>query len=93
MTELLPSTDLILCMSVDPGWGGQPFIRSSPDKITRLRELAPSPVIEADGGIDADTVGGVADAGATLFVAGSAVFGDSDPAAAYRRIAVAAGAR
>jgi ribulose-phosphate 3-epimerase len=92
LRELLPSADLILCMSVDPGWGGQPFIRSSPDKITRLRDLASSPVIEADGGIDADTVGDVAEAGATLFVAGSAVFGDSEPAEAYRRIAVAAGA-
>ncbi len=49
-------------------------------------------MIEVDGGIDADTVGPVAEAGATLFVAGSAVFGDADPAAAYRRIVEAAGA-
>jgi ribulose-phosphate 3-epimerase len=92
VTELASSADLILCMSVDPGWGGQPFIPSSPDKVVRLRELAPSRIIEVDGGIDADTVSGVADAGATLFVAGSAVFGDPDPAEAYRRIALAAGA-
>jgi ribulose-phosphate 3-epimerase len=90
--ELSHSADLVLCMSVNPGWGGQAFIPGSPDKIRRLRDLAPNSAIEVDGGIDADTVGEVADAGATLFVAGSAVFGDADPAAAYERIAEAAGA-
>ena len=62
---------------------------------TRSRGCAawrPAAVIEVDGGMDADTVGGVAEAGATLFVAGSAVFGDPSPAEAYRRIAAAAGA-
>jgi ribulose-phosphate 3-epimerase len=92
VTELDSSADVILCMSVNPGWGGQPFIASSPDKVARLRQLAPSPALEVDGGIDADTVAGVAEAGATLFVAGSAVFGAPDPADAYRRIALAAGA-
>jgi ribulose-phosphate 3-epimerase len=90
--ELSDSADLVLCMSVNPGWGGQGFIPGSPDKVRRLRELAPNSAIEVDGGIDADTVGDVAEAGATLFVAGSAVFGDADPAAAYARIAKAAGA-
>ena len=84
--------DLILCMSVNPGWGGQTFIASSPAKLARLRELAPSPLLEVDGGIDAGTVGAVAAAGASLFVAGSAIFDEPDPAAAYRRIAEAAGA-
>jgi ribulose-phosphate 3-epimerase len=92
VTELTASADVVLCMSVNPGWGGQQFIASSPDKVARLRRLAPAPAIEVDGGVDADTVGGVAEAGATLFVAGSAVFGDPDPAEAYRRIAAAAGA-
>ena len=92
VTELKAAADLLLCMSVNPGWGGQQFIAASPDKVVRLRDLAPNPVIEVDGGIDADTVGGVADAGATLFVAGSAVFSARDPADAYRRIAAAAGA-
>jgi len=90
--ELDSVCDVLLCMSVNPGWGGQRFIATSPDKIGRLRLLAPTPVIEADGGIDADTVGAVAEAGATLFVAGSAVFGDPEPGQAYRRIAAAAGA-
>jgi ribulose-phosphate 3-epimerase len=92
VTELTGSADLILCMSVNPGWGGQPFILTSPDKVSRLRALAPGAVIEVDGGLDPQTVGGVAEAGASLFVAGSAVFGDPDPAGAYRRIAAAAGA-
>jgi ribulose-phosphate 3-epimerase len=92
VTELGDAADLVLCMTVNPGWGGQPFIASSPDKLTRLRAIAPRPVLEADGGIDAETVGSVAEAGATLFVAGSAVFGAPEPAAAYTRIAEAAGA-
>jgi ribulose-phosphate 3-epimerase len=92
VTELGDAADVVLCMTVNPGWGGQPFIGSSPDKLARLRALAPRPVLEADGGIDAETVGSVAEAGATLFVAGSAVFGAPDPAAAYTRIAEAAGA-
>jgi ribulose-phosphate 3-epimerase len=84
--------DLVLCMSVNPGWGGQAFIGSSPEKIRRLRAEAPDSLLEVDGGIDAETVRGTAEAGATVFVAGSAIFGDADPAAAYRRIADAAGA-
>jgi ribulose-phosphate 3-epimerase len=90
--ELTAALDIVLCMTVNPGWGGQPFIESSPAKLERLRVLAPEAVLEADGGVDADTAGAVAAAGATLFVAGSAVFGDPDPAAAYTRIAQAAGA-
>jgi ribulose-phosphate 3-epimerase len=90
--ELDASADLVLCMSVNPGWGGQSFIESSPDKVRRIREAVATPVIEMDGGIDAATVGGVAEAGSTLFVAGSAVFGDPDPGQAFQRIAAAASA-
>jgi ribulose-phosphate 3-epimerase len=90
--ELGSAADLVLCMTVNPGWGGQVFIPSSPGKIARLRELVPDPAIEVDGGVDEGTVASVAEAGATLFVAGSAVFGMPDPAAAYTRIAAAAGA-
>lgn len=88
--ELDASADLVLCMSVNPGWGGQSFIEGSPDKVRRIREAVATPVIEMDGGIDAGTVGGVAAAGATLFVAGSAVFGAPDPGEAFQRIAAAA---
>jgi ribulose-phosphate 3-epimerase len=92
VSELTAAADLVLCMSVNPGWGGQPFIESSPDKISRLAALASSQRIEVDGGIHPDTIGSVADAGATLFVAGSAVFGAPDPAEAYQRLASAANA-
>ena len=84
--------DVALCMTVNPGWGGQSFIGSSPDKIARLRSiLGGSPDLEVDGGIDVSTAGIAANAGATLFVAGSALFGAPDPAQAYRDIATAAG--
>jgi ribulose-phosphate 3-epimerase len=91
--DLRESVDLVLCMTVNPGWGGQAFIQASPDKILRLRDLlGPDIPLQVDGGIGVVTAKVAADAGATLFVAGSAVFGAPDPAAAYRAIAEAAGA-
>jgi ribulose-phosphate 3-epimerase len=85
--------DHLLCMTVNPGWGGQPYIDSSTAKVSRLRELLPEGMpIEVDGGIDADTARQCAHAGATLFVAGTSIFGEPDPAAAYSAIADAAGA-
>ena len=80
--------DQALCMTVNPGWGGQEFIPRSLDRIGRLRALLGKAVdLEVDGGIDADTAGPCAHAGATLFVAGTAVFGASDPGAAYAELA------
>jgi ribulose-phosphate 3-epimerase len=90
--ESVNDADVFLCMTVNPGWGGQPFITESPDKVARLAEVVGAGAIEVDGGIDPGTAGGVAAAGASLFVAGSAVFGADDPAAAYSAIAEAAGA-
>jgi ribulose-phosphate 3-epimerase len=85
--------DHLLCMTVNPGWGGQPYIDTSTAKVARLRELlGPARPIGVDGGIDADTAGATSAAGATLFVAGSSIFRTEDPAAAYREIAAAAGA-
>jgi ribulose-phosphate 3-epimerase len=85
--------DHLLCMTVNPGWGGQPFIETSTAKVARLRELlGPEVPIEVDGGIDADTARVCRVAGATLFVAGSSIFGATDPAAAYAETAAAAGA-
>jgi ribulose-phosphate 3-epimerase len=82
--------DLALCMTVNPGWGGQRFIPTSLDKIRRIRDLIGDGAdLEVDGGIDVDTAGPCAEAGATLFVAGSAVFGSPDPAQAYRDLASA----
>jgi ribulose-phosphate 3-epimerase len=85
--------DIALCMSVNPGWGGQKFIPFSLGKLARLRAALPEQVaIEVDGGVHEDTAGPCAQAGANLFVAGSAIFGSPDPAAAYKAIAAAAGA-
>jgi ribulose-phosphate 3-epimerase len=80
--------DLVLCMSVNPGWGGQRFIPSSIAKLAGLRARLPSRVrISVDGGINDTTATACRDAGADLLVAGSAVFGAADPAAAFRRLA------
>jgi ribulose-phosphate 3-epimerase len=92
LAELRGDADIVLCMTVNPGWGGQAFIESSPAKVERMRPLVGDARIEVDGGIDTATAASVAAAGASLFVAGSAVFGAADPAAAYSAIAAAAGA-
>ncbi len=86
-TEMSSEIDLALCMTVSPGWGGQPFIESSPEKIGRVREHAPAAALQVDGGIDERTAPLCRRAGANLFVAGSAIFGASDPAQAYAGIA------
>jgi ribulose-phosphate 3-epimerase len=89
-SEVLDDLDLLLCMTVNPGWGGQAFLPASLDKLERLRALlGPGVAIEVDGGIDAGTAGPCAAAGATAFVAGTALFGTPDPAAAFREIAAA----
>lgn len=83
--------DLVLCMTVNPGWGGQSFLEASTGRIERLRALfGTGTVIEVDGGIGPETAARCAGAGAELFVAGSAVFGADDPAGAVREIAAAA---
>lgn len=92
LSELRGLADIVLCMSVNPGWGGQSFIETSPAKVERLAQLVGEAKIEVDGGVDVATAGSVAAAGASLLVAGSAVFGAPDPAQAYRDIVKAASA-
>jgi ribulose-phosphate 3-epimerase len=90
--ELRDEIDLALCMTVNPGWGGQPFIEQSPQKVSRLRALIGERVaLEVDGGIEPETAARSREAGASLFVAGSAIFDSPDPAEAYRAIARAVG--
>ena len=85
--------DLVICMSVEPGWGGQTFMPAALAKLERLRSLVADGVaLEVDGGVDLDTIGPCAAAGASAFVAGSSVFGAPDPAAAYATLVAAAGA-
>jgi ribulose-phosphate 3-epimerase len=77
--------DLVLCMSIHPGYSGQKFMPDAVDRITRLRAALPESVrIQVDGGIDGETIGPAHAAGATLLVAGSAVFGRGDLAGSYR---------
>lgn len=82
LDEILPDLDLVMLMSVNPGFGGQSFIRSSLEKIRRLRDMinkTGKPIgIEVDGGVSPVTIQEVAEAGANIFVAGSAVFGQQD---------------
>ena len=88
------SLDLALCMSVNPGWGNQAYIPASSDKLARMRAALPDSVgLEVDGGVHDETVRLVADSGANLLVAGSAVFGAPDPGEAYRALAAVAGFR
>jgi ribulose-phosphate 3-epimerase len=85
--------DMVLCMSVNPGWGGQSFIPGSLDKLHRLRASLPETVaLEVDGGINDETIGSVVASGANVLVAGSAVFGADDPAAAYTALTAVADA-
>ena len=84
--------DMALCMSVNPGWGNQQFIPWSLDKLARMRRMLPDHVaLEVDGGVHEATVGPCVEAGANVLVTGSAVFGSTDPPAAYAAIAAAAG--
>jgi ribulose-phosphate 3-epimerase len=93
LAEIAHALDLALCMTVNPGWGGQPFIGHSIEKIERVRAIAGADVaVEVDGGIDPETAPGCREAGANVFVAGSAIFASPAPGDAYRAIAAAAGA-
>ncbi len=88
--EVLDDVDLLLVMSVNPGYGGQSYLPASTDKIRRARALLDRrrsrAVLEVDGGITNETIGEAWGAGADTFVAGTAVFGAADPAQAVREL-------
>lgn len=92
--EVLESLDMVLLMSVNPGFGGQSYIPSVTNKTAHLTKLCASlnssPLIQIDGGITLQTIGEAASAGARCFVAGSAIFHASDPAQALRDLRCAA---
>jgi ribulose-phosphate 3-epimerase len=88
LAELGGTIDLALCMTVNPGWGGQEFIEHSLQKIERVRAIVGDGVaVEVDGGIATDTAPRCRQAGASVFVAGTAIFTAADPGAAYAAIA------
>ena len=88
LRDVVAEADLVLIMSVNPGFGGQSFIRHSLQKIREAADLIkqkkPGIHLEVDGGIDADTAGPVVEAGADVLVAGKAVFGAPDVRSAIR---------
>jgi ribulose-phosphate 3-epimerase len=88
--EVVPDLDLLLVMSVNPGYGGQSYLPGATDKIRRARALLDSygsrATLEVDGGITPATIAEAWGAGADTFVAGTAVFGSADPAAAVREL-------
>jgi len=90
LDHVMDKVDLVLVMSVNPGFGGQAFIASALDKVRTVRALIQASGrdiwLEVDGGVKADNIAQVAAAGADTFVAGSAIFGERDRAAAIRRM-------
>jgi ribulose-phosphate 3-epimerase len=94
--DVLPDFDTLLVMTVEPGFGGQAFMPEVLPKVRRARELVESGdltlFLEVDGGISAHTIEQAADAGADVFVAGSAVYGADDPAKAIAALRARAAA-
>lgn len=79
LVDILHAVDMVLIMSVNPGFGGQKFIPRALDKVRRLRALAPDLLIQVDGGVNAETGAQLVAAGADVLVAGSYVFGAKEP--------------
>ena len=94
LEDVAANLDFVLVMSVNPGFGGQAFIPHSLQKVRRVRRVldanGSSAPIEVDGGVDASNVGALVDAGASILVAGQAIFGAADPALALRGLRAAA---
>lgn len=90
LKNILPYIDMVLIMTVNPGFGGQSFIMECYNKITELRKMIDSGgysvMIEADGGIDTKNASKLVDAGVNVLVAGSSVFSSNDPAETIRRL-------
>jgi ribulose-phosphate 3-epimerase len=95
LEEIASDLDFVLVMSVNPGFGGQVFIPHSLDKVRRVREVltraGSSAPVEIDGGIDAANAADAVAAGASILVAGNAIFGTPDPEAATRALRAAVG--
>jgi ribulose-phosphate 3-epimerase len=92
LSDAIPYADHVLCMSVDPGWGGQAFIEESLERLKGIHtRLRPGMGLEIDGGVGPENAGATVAAGANLVVAGSAIYGQPSPGDAYRAIVAAAG--
>lgn len=89
LEDILGELDYVLIMSVNPGFGGQKFIHQAVEKVRKLRAMAPDLEIGVDGGINAETAKLVVDAGATVLIAGSYIFGSDDRVAAIESLRAA----
>jgi ribulose-phosphate 3-epimerase len=87
VAKVAGDADIVLCMSIEPGYSGQEFMDGSLERIARTRELFPESIhVQVDGGVDNDNVRSIYDAGATLIVAGSSIFHREDLQRSYRRL-------
>ena len=90
LKNILPYIDIVLIMTVNPGFGGQLFIKESYNKITELRKMIDTAgynvLIEVDGGIDTSNAGKLIESGVNVLVAGSSVFSSADPEGTIRRL-------
>ena len=86
VAEVAGDADIVLCMSIEPGYSGQKFMPEALGRIRELKRLLPDVPIQVDGGIGHENIGQVRAAGASLFVAGSSIFGREDVTRAYRRL-------
>lgn len=90
LEDIIMDVDMVLLMSVNPGFGGQKFIQNSLKKISELKEMILrknlSTLIEVDGGVNIENIRSLVDAGADVLVAGSAVFGDADPTGMIKKL-------
>ena len=87
VAKVAGDADIVLCMSINPGYGGQEFMPEAVERIAALRTALPEEIhIQVDGGIDNDNVRSVYDAGATLIVAGTSIFAREDLQRSYRRL-------
>lgn len=87
VAKVAGDADLVLCMSIEPGYSGQQFMDGALERIARTREALPDTIhVQVDGGIDNDNVRSIYDAGATLIVAGSSIFHREDLPRSYRRL-------
>ncbi len=87
VVKVAADADLVLCMSIHPGYSGQKFMDTALERIKHLRGALPESIpVQVDGGIDNDNIRAVYDAGATLIVAGAAIFHQEDPQRSYRRL-------
>jgi len=87
VVKVAGDADIVLCMSINPGYSGQEFIGGSLERIARTREALPEHIqVQVDGGVDNDNVRSIYDAGATLIVAGASIFHREDLPRSYRRL-------